>query len=201
MRRGIGPDDTGLAGSQQQRTGRPADLDQPFTGMHLCRTVLLHLHGVFRATNADRRHSGADLVVVAVRASDEAGNGAQTALEQAEEAFFLAVFLAGELVVVDTELTPRLQGNQRTVAKTHLGAAAVGRADGVAITDFCPLGERAFTRRTDGSHPAGGKIDTGSTRCLGQRRVGRQQGGHQQRITQTEKGMGRHVLHPRVQKS
>ena len=136
-----------------------------------------------------------------MRASDEAGNGAQTALEQAEEAFFLAVFLAGELVVIDTELTLRLQGNQRTVAKTHLGAAAVGRADGVTVTDFCPLGERAFPRRTDGSHPAGGKIDTGSTRCLSQCRVGRQQGGHQQRITQTEKGMGRHVLHPRVQKS
>jgi hypothetical protein len=74
-------------------------------------------------------------------AADKAGDRAQAALDQTEEAALAVIALAGVVVLVDAKLRARLQRDVSAVTKAQLHAPGAG-FDRVAALHFRSFGER-----------------------------------------------------------
>jgi hypothetical protein len=97
-------------------------------------------------------------VVAAIGLAEQPCDGAQTALDQAEEATVI-VRLVGIGVLIDAELRLRLQRHEGTVGEAHLGASVAG-IDGVAAGHVGAARQRATAAvGAERAHFTGGEFD------------------------------------------
>ena len=116
------------------------------------------------AADTDRRHNGVDLEVILILMADNACDCANAALEQAHRRLLGTVFLAVEVVFVDTKFALCPQGDDRTVNHADLGVTGYASRNQVALLDECPFGKRPRLTIARCANLANGHQDTARSR-------------------------------------